>query len=256
MSEAARTVIEAKHLVKDFPMELKGFRIRAVDDLSFQAREGRVMGLLGPNGSGKSTTIKMILGLMKPTAGEIFLGDQRPSDRKTRNSIGYLPEAPYFYRYLTGAECVRMMGKLSGMRGSELEDRIQTVIEKVGLTSAAKRRVGTYSKGMLQRIGLAQAMVHDPDLLILDEPTAGVDPIGTAEIAQLVLDLKKQGKSIILCSHLLSEIEGICDDLLMLYKGKQVYHGETQDLLDSGDVWSFQVKPDHHGCTQGFPQNK
>lgn len=241
MVEQSAPVIEARHLVRDFPLELRGYRVRAVDNLSFSLGEGRVMGLLGPNGSGKSTTIKMILGLLKPTDGSVVVKGGDPSQKSTRERIGYLPEAPYFYRFLSGRECVRMMGKLSGLKGKTLEGRIDTVIDQVGLKSAASRRVGTYSKGMLQRIGLAQALVHDPDLIILDEPTAGVDPLGTVEIAQMIRDLRDAGKTIILCSHLLSEIEGLCDDLLMLYKGKQIYHGTAEGLSQSGNIWSFQV---------------
>lgn len=234
-------VIQARSLVRDFPVELKGYRIRAVDDVSFEVGAGRVLGLLGPNGSGKSTTIKMILGLLRPTSGELKVQGRDPSERIARHSIGYLPEAPYFYRFLSGRECVRMMGKLSGLRGKQLNQSADEVLEQVGLTAAAGRRVGTYSKGMLQRVGLAQALVHDPDLIILDEPTAGVDPLGVVDIAQCIQDLKARGKSIILCSHLLSEIEGLCDDLLMLYKGKQLYHGPAEELLGAGDVWSLQV---------------
>ncbi|MGB0371937.1 MAG: ABC transporter ATP-binding protein [Opitutales bacterium] len=241
MVDNSKSVIEATNLIRDFPLELKGYRIRAVDDLSFSLGRGRVMGLLGPNGSGKSTTIKMILGLLKPTSGKVTVQGGDPSNKATRKRIGYLPEAPYFYRFLSGRECVRMMGKLSGLKGSLLNERIETVIGGVGLAAAAERRVGTYSKGMLQRIGLAQALVHDPDLVILDEPTAGVDPLGTVEIARMIRSLREAGKSIILCSHLLSEIEGLCDDLLMLYKGKQIYHGTASGLSKSGNIWSFQV---------------
>ena len=202
--DTPRPVIEAKNLVRDFPLELRGYRVRAVDDVSFSAQKGRVMGLLGPNGSGKSTTIKMILGLIQPTAGSVIVEGGKPTQSETRRHIGYLPEAPYFYRFLSGRECVHMMGKLSSLRGTNLKERAQTVIDQVGLSGAADRRVGTYSKGMLQRIGLAQALVHDPTLIILDEPTAGVDPLGAVEMANLIVDLKTAGKTIILCSHLLS----------------------------------------------------
>ena len=227
--------------MRDFPLELRGYRVRAVDDVTFSAGKGRVMGLLGPNGSGKSTTIKMILGLIQPTSGSVLVSRGEPTKSETRRHIGYLPEAPYFYRFLSGRECVHMMGKLSGLRGADLKGNAQRVIDQVGLTGAADRRVGTYSKGMLQRIGLAQALVHDPDLIILDEPTAGVDPLGAVEMANLIVDLKKAGKTIILCSHLLSEIEGICDDLLVLYRGKQIFHGTAESMLNTGDVWSLQV---------------
>ncbi|MEM7673667.1 MAG: ABC transporter ATP-binding protein [Verrucomicrobiota bacterium] len=244
MNDPSEPVIVAEELVRDFPLELKGYRVRAVDNLSFTAGKGRVLGLLGPNGSGKSTTIKMILGLLKPTSGQVRVQGGDPSNRVTRKHIGYLPEAPYFYRFLTGKECVRMMGKLSGLKNKTLIERVDAVVDQVGLSSASNRRVGTYSKGMLQRIGLAQALVHDPDLIILDEPTAGVDPLGTVEIAKMIRTLKESGKTIILCSHLLSEIEGLCDDLLMLYQGTPVFHGIATDLTQSGNIWSFQVSSD------------
>ncbi|MCH2157070.1 MAG: ABC transporter ATP-binding protein, partial [Opitutales bacterium] len=155
--------------------------------------------------------------------------------------IGYLPEAPYFQKFLTGREFVQSMGRLSGLKRNELNERTRSVLEQVDMTGAADRRIGTYSKGMLQRIGLAQALVHDPDFLILDEPTAGVDPIGSAAIARLILDLKRTGKSILLCSHLLTEVEGLCDQLLMLYRGRMLLSGTTEDILEAGDVWSLQV---------------
>ena len=234
-------LVQASDLTRDFPAELKGYRIRAVDSLSFSMRPGSVMGLLGPNGSGKSTTIKMILGLLRPTSGTLTVNGKAPTDRLTRRHIGYLPEAPYFQKFLTGREFVQSMGRLSGLKRNELNERTRSVLEQVDMTGAADRRIGTYSKGMLQRIGLAQALVHDPDFLILDEPTAGVDPIGSAAIARLILDLKRTGKSILLCSHLLTEVEGLCDQLLMLYRGRMLLSGTTEDILEAGDVWSLQV---------------
>lgn len=223
--------IDINHLTKDFPLGFGHLKLRAVDDLTLQIPENQVFGLLGPNGSGKSTTIKVILGLLNPTRGhcEIF---GVPSHRVTsRRDVGFLPEAPYFYRYLTGFEMVKFFARICGVEKKILIDRCHEVIEWVGLKEAANRRVGTYSKGMLQRIGLAQALVHNPRLVILDEPTAGVDPVGSAEISALVLKLKEQGKTILLCSHLLAQVENICDRVAILNRGKLIEEGDLRDLV-------------------------
>jgi ABC-2 type transport system ATP-binding protein len=197
---------------------------------------------LGPNGSGKSTTIKVILGLLAPTIGkcEIF---GVPSDNvQSRQDVGFLPEAPYFYRYLTGFEMVKFFARICGVDKKILIDRVQEVIEWVGLREAAHRRVGTYSKGMLQRIGLAQAIVHNPRLIILDEPTAGVDPVGSAEISQLILKLKGEGKTVLLCSHLLAQVEDICDHVAILNRGKLILEGNVNDLVGRKGLKSLIVE--------------
>jgi ABC-2 type transport system ATP-binding protein len=223
--------IKIAGLTKDFPLARRGLKLRAVENLDLQINTNEVFGLLGPNGSGKSTTIKVILGLLEPTAGtcEVF---GRPSrEVNSRQDVGYLPESPYFYRYLSGRELVTFYARICGVERSRLRARVDEVIEWVGLQEASRRRVGTYSKGMLQRIGLAQALVHDPRLIILDEPTAGVDPVGSAEIAALILGLKKRGKTILLSSHLLAQVEGICDRIAILDRGRLILAGHVDELV-------------------------
>jgi ABC-2 type transport system ATP-binding protein len=218
-------------LTKDFPAGFRGLKVRAVDDLTLNVAAGEVFGLLGPNGSGKSTAIKAVLGLIEPSRGSTAIFGRPSREVAARAVVGYLPEAPYFHRYLTGRELVAFFGRLSGMRGAGVRDRVDAVIAWVGLSGAADRRVGTYSKGMLQRIGLAQALVHDPKLLVLDEPTAGVDPIGSAEIGGLVRRLREGGKTVLLCSHLLAQVEDICDRIAILDRGRLVLSGAVADLV-------------------------
>jgi ABC-2 type transport system ATP-binding protein len=210
-------------------------RVVAVKDLSIRVEPGEVYGLLGPNGSGKSTTLKILLGLVSPTRGQTKVFGEDSALVRSRKDVGFLPENPYFYKFLTGEETVRFFGKLSGMGGAELEKRVKELLELVGLSEAADRRVGGYSKGMLQRIGLAQALVQDPGLLVLDEPTAGVDPVGSREIRDLILALKARGKTILLCSHLLSQVQEICDRVGILARGQLVREGRVEDLLSVRD---------------------
>lgn len=227
--------VEILHLTKVFRVPLRRERVVAVRDLSLRVDPGEVYGLLGPNGSGKSTTLKILLGLITATRGvtRVFGMDSRLV--RSRREVGYLPENPYFYKFLTGAETIRFFGKLCGMRGKLLERRTFELLELVGLTEAADRRVGAYSKGMLQRVGLAQALVQDPGLLVLDEPTAGVDPVGSREIRDLILALKARGKTVLLCSHLLSQVQEICDRVGILARGELVREGRVDDLLAMRD---------------------
>lgn len=229
-------------LTKDFALPLRGVRLRAVDGLSLTVEKGSVYGLLGPNGSGKSTTIKIMLGLLEPTHGSCEIFGVSARDVRSRLNLGYLPEAPYFYRYLSGRELVAFYGRLSGMSRDAVADRVDEVLEWVGLAEAARRRVGTYSKGMLQRVGLAQALVHDPRLVVLDEPTAGVDSVGAAEISELILKLKSQGKTVLLCSHLLAQVEGICDRIAILDRGRLVLEGRVEELVGARDRRSLVVE--------------
>ena len=225
------SAIEITGLTKDFSLNLRGIKLRAVENLTLAVPEGQVFGLLGPNGSGKSTTIKIILGLLEPTAGECKVFGVPSGRVDSRLNVGYLPEAPYFYRYLSGTELVRFYGRICGVPRKRLDERVREVIDWVSLSGAAHRRVGTYSKGMLQRIGLAQALVHDPRLIILDEPTAGVDPVGSAEISELILKLKTQGKTVLITSHLLAQIEDICDRVAILDRGKLILEGAVNELV-------------------------
>ncbi len=223
--------ISLQHLTKEFPVPFRRRRLTAVKDLSLVVLPGQVYGLLGPNGSGKSTTMKMVLGLVPPTSGivEVF---GRPADcRESRADIGFLPEGPYFHRWLTGEETLRFYGRLGGLRGAPLRERARELLRRVGLEDAAHRRLGGYSKGMLQRIGLAQALMNDPRLLVLDEPTAGVDPAGSRAIKDLILDCKARGITVLLCSHLLAQVQEVCDRIGILDRGELVREGPVGELL-------------------------
>jgi ABC-2 type transport system ATP-binding protein len=229
MSEFA---VDIQHLIKDFRVVRKGApRFRAVDDVSLRIHAGEVYGLIGPKGSGKSTTMKALLGLVAPTSGRCAIFGKDSMKVDSRNDVGFLPENPYFYKHLTGAETLRFYGKLCDLRGKALEKRVDELLEIVDLQEARNRRLGGYSKGMLQRIGLAQAMVQDPRLLILDEPTAGVDPIGSRQIRDLILRLRDQGKTVFLCSHLLEQVQEVCDQVGIIFQGKMVKEGRLDDLI-------------------------
>jgi len=229
-SASAVPAVRIRDLEKIFPVPLRRRQVVALRGLSLDIPAGTVYGLLGPNGSGKSTTLKILLGLVNATSGtsEIF---GVPSERvASRTDVGFLPENPYFYKFLTGAETISFYGKLCGLGGKALRARVTELLDLVGLTEAGERRISGYSKGMLQRIGLAQAMVHDPRLLILDEPTAGVDPAGSRQIRDLILQLKARGKTILLTSHLLEQVQEVCDRVGILAKGHLVREGSL-DIL-------------------------
>jgi ABC-2 type transport system ATP-binding protein len=223
--------IVVRGLTKIFPIPFHRQSIVAVRHLDLRVESGEVYGLLGPNGSGKSTTLKIILGLVSPTRGrtEIFGRDSRLVE--SRVAVGFLPENPYFYKYLTGEETLRFFGRLCGLRGAPLRERINELLDLVGLTKARRQRLGTYSKGMLQRIGLAQALIHQPKLLILDEPTAGVDPAGSREIRDLICDLRERGITVLLSSHLLAQAQEICDRVGILADGALVREGRLEELI-------------------------
>ena len=228
MAEAA---IRIEGLVKDYPVGMRGKRVRALDGLSLEVGTNQIYGLLGPNGSGKSTTIKLLLGLLRPSSGVGTVFGKPAGSLAARQALGYLPESPYFYRYLSGRELLRYYARVSGVTRATREERVLAVLEQVGLSAAADRRLSTYSKGMLQRIGLAQALVHDPQILILDEPTAGVDPEGTAAIAAIIRDLKARGKTVLLSSHLLAQMEDLCDHIAIINRGRLLCEGAVKDLL-------------------------
>ncbi|HEV2841885.1 MAG TPA: ABC transporter ATP-binding protein [Chthoniobacterales bacterium] len=218
-------------VTKVFPIPFRKRSILAVRDLTLQVPPGQIYGLLGPNGSGKSTTLKIILGLVFPTRGKTEIFGRDSNLVESREAVGFLPENPYFYKYLTGRETLRFYGKLCGLRGARLKSRVEELLSLVGLTSAGERRLGGYSKGMLQRIGLAQALVQEPRLVVLDEPTAGVDPAGAREIRDLILDLKQRGITVLLSSHLLEQVQEICDRVGILANGVLVREGPLADLL-------------------------
>ncbi|MGZ5503677.1 MAG: ABC transporter ATP-binding protein, partial [Chthoniobacterales bacterium] len=218
-------------LTKVFPLHFQRKSIVAVRDLSLSVAPGQVYGLLGPNGSGKSTTLKIILGLVSPTRGQAKIFGRDSSRVASREAVGFLPESPYFPKYLTAQETLHFYGKLCGLRGHDLKKRAAELLELVGLTSAKDRRLGGFSKGMLQRIGLAQALVHEPRLVVLDEPTAGVDPAGSREIRNLILDLKRRGITVLLSSHLLEQGQEVCDRIGILANGVLVREGAVDELL-------------------------
>ena len=215
---------------KSFPGHWGRGGVYAVKGVSLSIPVGGVYGLIGPNGSGKSTVMKLLVGLLSPDAGHCSVFGQPATAAANRREIGFLPENPYFYKFLTGAETVRFYGRLCGLRGAALEKRTRELLELVGLTEAADRRLRGYSKGMLQRIGLAQALVQQPRLLVLDEPTAGVDPIGSRTIRDIILQIKEQGVTVFLCSHLLEQVQEICDRVGVLYQGCLIAEGTMDEL--------------------------
>ena len=216
-------------------------KAKAINDVSFEVRKGEVFGLLGPNGSGKSTTIKVLLGLLNPSRGVARIFGRSPRDVKTKERIGYLPEESYLYRYLNSAETLDFFGGLFALDGEEKKRRSEQLLEMVGLKGAQMRTVGEFSKGMQRRIGLAQALINDPDLVILDEPTAGMDPVGCREIKDLILNLKGRGKTVILSSHLLADVEDVCDRAVIYYGGKVQQYGTLEELLTERDSVQFTV---------------
>ncbi len=229
--KASSVVVSSVGLVKEFRDFWNRPKSKAVNDLDFEVREGEVLGLLGPNGSGKSTTVKMLLGLLYPTGGRLTVFGKSPRDVDTKKLIGYLPEESYLYKYLTAYETLDFFASLFNLSAGERAKRCTQLLEMVGMSHAKNRPVGEFSKGMARRIGLAQAMVNDPSLLILDEPTSGLDPLGCREVKDLILMLKKRGKTVIVTSHLLSDVEDVCDRVIILYGGRIRAQGTLSELL-------------------------
>ncbi len=227
----AAYAVETTGLTKRYPLAWKRKVLVALDHLDLRIRPGEVFGLLGPNGSGKSTTLKLLLGLAVPSEGEARVFGGAPDSLEARRRVGFLPENPYFYGFLSGDETLRFYGKLCGVTGAALEKRIDELIDLVGLRHGRERPLRSYSKGMLQRIGLAQALIHDPDLLFLDEPTAGVDPLGSVQIRDLILRLKKMGKTVVFSSHLLEQVQEVADRVAIFSLGKKVLEGSLDELL-------------------------
>lgn len=223
--------IETFSLTKIFSDWWGRAKVVAVDDLNLQIRYNEVFGLLGPNGSGKTTTLKLLLGLLYPTNGKAIVLGGDCTNPKINARIGFLPEESYLYRYLNARETLDFYGRLFGLPPKVRKMRTEALLDMVGLKAVANRPIGTYSKGMARRIGLAQALINDPDLLMLDEPTTGLDPIGTKQIKDLILELAKRGKTVLLCSHLLADVEDVCDRIAILYGGKVHSEGKVKDLL-------------------------
>ena len=235
MNATAPVIVEAVGLKKVFLDFWRRPKAMAVNGVDFQVRRGQILGLLGPNGSGKSTTVKMMLGLLKPTSGTLSVFNRPPSEVVTKARIGYLPEETYLYKYLTAEETLHFFGSLFKIPGPQLKKRSDDLLSMLGMRGAAKRPVGEFSKGMARRIGLAQALINDPDLIILDEPTSGLDPIGCKEVKEIIRTLASRGKTVILCSHLLADVQDVCDQVLVMYGGKIRAQGDTKDLLKVHD---------------------
>ena len=236
-------VVAVRGLTKIFKDFWGRPKARAVDSIDFEVRPGEVFGLLGPNGSGKSTTVKMLLGLLYPTKGHIEVFGHSPRHVATKSRIGYLPEESYLYRYLNSYETLDFFGNLFTLPAGERRQRAEQLLEMVGLTQTRTRAVGEFSKGMQRRIGLAQALINDPDLVILDEPTSGLDPIGCREIKDLIIALARRGKTVILSSHLLADVEDVCDRVLILYGGRIQAVGTLKELLTQPDAVRITVPP-------------
>jgi ABC-2 type transport system ATP-binding protein len=229
-------IVSVRGLTKVFKDFWNRPKARAVDNVDFEVRRGEVFGLLGPNGSGKSTTVKLLLGLLNPTKGHIEVFGHSPRHVQTKSRIGYLPEESYLYRYLNSRETLDFFGNLFHLSKGERDNRAEQLLEMVGLGKTQTRAVGEFSKGMQRRIGLAQALINDPDLVILDEPTAGLDPIGCREVKDLIVALARRGKTVILSSHLLSDVEDVCDRVVIYYGGKIQAAGTLKELLAEPDT--------------------
>lgn len=233
------TAIEVHQLTKDYP------NVRALDSLSLEVRQGECFGLLGPNGAGKTTLIKILLDLLSPTSGSAKILNQSVKNEKTRERVGYLPERVRIHGFLKGAEFLDYQGKLYGMTQDYRKKRVEECLKLVGMYEERVRKVGEYSKGMAQRIGLAQALLNEPELLLLDEPAAGLDPISNKEFRDILLNLKDSGVTIFINSHLLSEIEMICDRVAILHRGRLVKTGSKEELTAKGESVELKVEGIH-----------
>ena len=234
--------VETLSLTKIFPDWWGRAKVIAVEELDLRIKPNEVYGLLGPNGSGKTTTLKMLLSLLHPTRGKAFVLGGSSSDTSISSRIGYLPEESYLYKYLSARETLEFYGRIFGLPKSVRKARIDSLLEMVGLSGMANRQIGTFSKGMARRIGLAQALINDPEVLILDEPTSGMDPIGTRQMKDLIIQLSKRGKTILLCSHLLADVEDVCDRIGIMYGGKMRVEGTVASLLRNKN--EHQIKTD------------
>lgn len=225
--------IEVESLEADF--KVGGERVHALKGISFHVEEGSAVGFLGPNGAGKTTSMHILLGFVDFTGGAARLFGEDVRRQSARSRIGYLPEHPQSYPFLRGIELLRMSGRIFGIKGKELRRRVDQVLDRVGMQTAARRFIGTYSRGMMQRIGVAQALINDPDLLILDEPTGGLDPVGRLAMRDIIAELKQEGKTVFFSSHELSEVERVCDRVIMLRAGEKVAEGSIDELVGPGE---------------------
>lgn len=241
--DQASTIIETRSLSKIYRDFWGRQKVRALKALDLEVRQGEIFGLLGPNGSGKTTTIKLLLGLLFPTSGKALVFGKEASDVTKNERIGYLPEESYLYKFLNAVETLDFYGRLFDMPGDVRKRRTGELIEMVGLTWAKRRQLKEYSKGMTRRIGLAQALINDPDLVVLDEPTSGLDPIGCREMKDLILKLREQGKTVLMCSHRLDDVQDVCDRVAILHQGELKELGRVDSLLKLRDV--TEVRVDH-----------
>jgi len=228
-------------LTKEFRLGLRGRRSMVVDGLDLEIEPGEIFGFLGPNGAGKTTTIKILLGLIYPTRGTAWLLGREIGDVEIKRQVGFLPESPYFYEYLTGEEFLRFYGQLFGMRGAALEKKIDELLETVKLTEARRLPLRRFSKGMLQRVGLAQALINDPQLVILDEPMSGLDPIGRRDVRDIILRLREEGKTVFFSTHILPDVEMICDRIGILVKGRLKAIGAVHELVGAAAVTAVEI---------------
>jgi ABC-2 type transport system ATP-binding protein len=234
-------IIETRSLTKVYRDFWGREKVRALKALDLEVRRGEIFGLLGPNGSGKTTTIKLILGLLFPTAGRALVFGRDATDVSKNERIGYLPEESYLYRFLNAEETLDFYGRLFKIPRAVRRQRVADLIEMVGLDWAKRRQLKEYSKGMTRRIGLAQALINDPELIVLDEPTTGLDPIGTREMKDLIIKLREEGKTILMCSHLLADVQDVCDRIAILYQGEMKEMGRVDSLLKVRDVTEIRA---------------
>ena len=235
-------IVEARNLSKTYRDFWGRSKKVALKPLDLEIRRGEIFGLLGPNGSGKTTTMKLLLGLIFPTSGEALVFGKDATDVSKNERLGYLPEETYLYKFLDAEETLDFYGRLFDMPPEERKRRADALIAMVGLGRDKKRQLKEYSKGMTRRIGIAQALINDPELVLLDEPTSGLDPIGTREMKDLIIDLKKRGKTVIMSSHLLADVEDVCDRIAVLHQGELKELGRVEDLLRVTDVTQIRAR--------------
>ncbi len=239
---AAEVVIQTQNLSKVYRDFWGRQKVHALKALDLEVRRGEIFGLLGPNGSGKSTTIKLLLGLLFPSSGRAMIFDRDATDVENKERIGYLPEESYLYKFLNAEETLDFYGRLFNIPAAERRQRSAELIRSVGLERSKRRQLKEYSKGMTRRIGLAQALINDPELILLDEPTTGLDPIGTREMKDMIINLREQGKTVVMCSHLLADVQDVCDRIAILHQGELKEMGRVDDLLKVRDTTQVQVE--------------
>lgn len=235
-------VIEAENLTKVYRVSFSSYKIKALDNLNIKVNRGEIFGFLGPNGSGKTTTMKIFLGLISPTNGNAWVLGKESTDVAVKDRIGFLPEESYLYRFLSAEETLDFYGRIFKIPRKERNKRIAELIDLVGLTNSKKRPVREYSKGMARRLGFAQALINDPEVIFLDEPTSGLDPLVARNVKDIILDLKRQGKTIFMSSHLLADVENICDRIAILHLGKLQKIGSVKELISNQEISEVTIK--------------